>query len=328
MGSWSLGLDWEGTWGWFRSDILRSWGSCGIPGVSHVEFLVCPMWNSWCVPCGTPGVSHVEFPFFSWVSHEEFSVHACVFHAEFPVYPDVSHVEFPVYPSISHVEFPFFSCVSNVEFPVYPGVSHVEFPMFPSVSHVEFLVYPDVSHAEFPYPGVSRVEFPVFPSVSHVKFPMFPRFLEAERPRLSKASRTLAFVYPYIFDSIPVFYRLSRCVSGGCSEGSLPLHSRHSLCALLTFLSFTSRLPERLAPGSFDLVGHSHQVFHVCGILGTLFQLEAVSMDMAERRGRLPLPSSLETFGSLGMGAAASLAILGICFRSLHPEPHSREKSH
>ncbi|NXA91698.1 MPRGB protein, partial [Melanocharis versteri] len=142
----------------------------------------------------------------------------------------------------------------------------------------------------------------------------YSRFLEAERPLLSKASRTLAFVYPYIFDSIPVFYRVR----------SLPLHSRHSLCALLTFLSFTSHLPERLAPGSFDFIGHSHQVFHVCGILGTLFQLEAVSMDMAERRGRLPLPSSLETFGWLGMGAAASLAILGICFRSLRPEPRSR----
>ncbi|NWH84501.1 MPRGB protein, partial [Aegithalos caudatus] len=159
----------------------------------------------------------------------------------------------------------------------------------------------------------------------------YSRFLEAERPCLSKASRTLAFVYPYIFDSIPIFYRVRGWttpvfpqLSRGCSEGSLPLHSRHSLCALLTFLSFTSRLPERLAPGSFDFIGHSHQVFHVCGILGTLFQLEAVSMDMAERRGRLPLPSSLETFGSLGMGAAASLAILGICFRSLRPEPPSR----
>nr|XP_032606122.2 membrane progestin receptor gamma [Taeniopygia guttata] len=156
----------------------------------------------------------------------------------------------------------------------------------------------------------------------------YSRFLEAERPSLSKAFRTLAFVYPYLFDSIPVFYRLFRSAAGSCSEGSLPLHSRHSLCALLTFLSFTSRLPERLAPGSFDFIGHSHQVFHICGILGTLFQLEAVSVDMAERRGRLPLPSSLETFGSLGMGAAASLAILGVCFRSLRPEPPSREKSH
>nr|XP_031361593.1 membrane progestin receptor gamma [Lonchura striata domestica] len=156
----------------------------------------------------------------------------------------------------------------------------------------------------------------------------YSRFLEAERPGLSRAFRTLAFVYPYLFDSIPVFYRLLRSAAGSCSELSLRLHSRHSLCALLTFLSFTSRLPERLAPGSFDIIGHSHQVFHICGILGTLFQLEAVSVDMEERRGRLPLPSSLETFGSLGMGAAASLAILGVCFCSLHPEPPSREKPH
>ncbi|XP_018769641.3 membrane progestin receptor gamma isoform X1 [Serinus canaria] len=168
----------------------------------------------------------------------------------------------------------------------------------------------------------------VLNSVLSTGLSCYSRFLEAERPRLSKAFRTLAFVYPYIFDSIPVFYRLSRSAAGSCSEGSLPLHSRHSLCALLTFLSFTSHLPERLAPGSFDFIGHSHQVFHVCGILGTLFQLEAVSVDMAERRGRLPLPSSLETFGSLGMGAAGSLAILGLCFRSLRPEPPSQEKSH
>uniref|UniRef100_A0A8C3MZ63 Uncharacterized protein n=1 Tax=Geospiza parvula TaxID=87175 RepID=A0A8C3MZ63_GEOPR len=160
----------------------------------------------------------------------------------------------------------------------------------------------------------------------------YSRFLEAERPRLSKAFRTLAFVYPYIFDSIPVFYRW------GTGNGSLGLMDQSrfflgsgvgvGLCALLTLLSFTSRLPESLAPGSFDFIGHSHQVFHICGILGTLFQLEAVSMDMAERRGRLPLPSSLQTFGSLGLGAAASLAILGVCFRSLRPEPPSREKSH
>lgn len=77
----------------------------------------------------------------------------------------------------------------------------------------------------------------------------------------------------------------------------------------------------------FSVAGHSHQVFHVCGILGTLFQLEAVSMDMEQRRGLLPVPSSLETFGSLGMGAASSLAILGICIRNLRPEPPSREKS-
>ncbi|NXE98968.1 MPRGB protein, partial [Menura novaehollandiae] len=163
----------------------------------------------------------------------------------------------------------------------------------------------------------------VFNTIISTGLSCYSRFLEAERPRLSKASRTLAFVYPYIFDSIPLFYRLSRCAAGGCSEGSIPLHVRHTLCAFLTCFIFTSHLPESLAPGHFDFIGHSHQVFHVCGIAGTHFQMEAIAMDMAERQGRLPVPSSLETFGSLGMGAAASLAIIGICSLSLRliPEP-------
>lgn len=63
------------------------------------------------------------------------------------------------------------------------------------------------SRSAIQVPG-EAVEFQVYPIISHVKFLMFPRFLEAERPCLSKASRTLAFVYPYIFDSIPIFYRV------------------------------------------------------------------------------------------------------------------------
>ncbi|NWW79615.1 MPRGB protein, partial [Climacteris rufus] len=163
----------------------------------------------------------------------------------------------------------------------------------------------------------------VFNTIISTGLSCYSRFLEAERPRLSKASRTLAFVYPYIFDSIPLFYRLWRCAAGGCSEGSIPLHLRHTLCAFLTCFIFTSHLPERLAPGHFDYIGHSHQVFHICGILGTHFQLEAITLDMEERQGRLLLPSSLETLGSLGMGAAASLAIIGLCSLSLPliPEP-------
>lgn len=51
--------------------------------------------------------------------------------------------------------------------------------------------------------------------------------------------------------------RFSRQLFQSSSSGSLPLHSRHSLCALLTFLSFTSRLPERLAPGTFDFIGEN-----------------------------------------------------------------------
>ncbi|NXA50100.1 MPRGB protein, partial [Nothocercus julius] len=149
----------------------------------------------------------------------------------------------------------------------------------------------------------------------------YSRFLELERPRLSKASRTLAFAYPYLFDSIPLFYRLYVCAAEGCTEAALALHGRHTALAFLTCFVFASHLPERLAPGRFDYIGHSHQVFHVCGVVGTHFQMEAIRMDMAERRHGLlaasALPSALQTLAPMGIGAAASLAIIALCSASL-----------
>ncbi|NXC26834.1 MPRGB protein, partial [Campylorhamphus procurvoides] len=151
----------------------------------------------------------------------------------------------------------------------------------------------------------------------------YSRFLELEKPLLSKVCRTLAFVYPYLFDSIPLFYRLSLCARGECLDGSILLHCSHTGWAFLTCFIFATHLPERWAPGTFDYIGHSHQVFHVCGILGTHFQLEAILLDMAERQGQVVLPSSLQTLCSMGISLAGSLAVIGVCSVSLcHiPEP-------
>ncbi|KFW83986.1 Membrane progestin receptor gamma-B, partial [Phalacrocorax carbo] len=163
------------------------------------------------------------------------------------------------------------------------------------------------------------------------------RFLEVEQPTFSKASRMLAFVYPYLFDSIPLFYRVClpqptvtaprHLLAAGCTEAAILVHYKHTVFAFLTCFIFASHLPERLAPGHFDYIGHSHQVFHVCGIISTHFQMEAITMDMAERRDRLLpaslLPSSLQTLGSMGICLAVSLAVIGLCSMSLRfmPEP-------
>ncbi|KFQ78001.1 Membrane progestin receptor gamma-B, partial [Phaethon lepturus] len=153
------------------------------------------------------------------------------------------------------------------------------------------------------------------------------RFLEAEQPRFSKVSRTLAFVYPYLFDSIPLFYRFYLCAVESCMEAAILVHYKHTVFAFLTCFIFASHLPERLAPGHFDYIGHSHQVFHVCGIISTHFQMEAIMMDMAERHDQLLptslLPSSLQTLGSMGVCMAVSLAVIGLCSMSLRfmPEP-------
>ncbi|KAK0729534.1 hemolysin-III related-domain-containing protein [Lasiosphaeris hirsuta] len=44
--------------------------------------------------------------------------------------------------------------------------------------------------------------------------------------------------------------------------------------ALVTGVSmFASRIPERLSPGTFDIWGHSHQLHHICAVLGGAFHV-------------------------------------------------------
>lgn len=36
---------------------------------------------------------------------------------------------------------------------------------------------------------------------------------------------------------------------------------------------YQAKVPERFAPGRFDVWGHSHQIFHVCVLLGAASHL-------------------------------------------------------
>ncbi|KFY07246.1 hypothetical protein V492_07317 [Pseudogymnoascus sp. VKM F-4246] len=47
---------------------------------------------------------------------------------------------------------------------------------------------------------------------------------------------------------------------------------------------FVSRVPERLKPGSFDILGHSHQLFHICAIIGGAFHVATLVVGYNYRR--------------------------------------------
>lgn len=49
------------------------------------------------------------------------------------------------------------------------------------------------------------------------------------------------------------------------------------LLLLLGVGTFVGRVPERLSPGTFDIWGHSHQIFHTCAVVGTACHLMALS---------------------------------------------------
>ncbi|XP_019722941.1 membrane progestin receptor gamma-B isoform X1 [Hippocampus comes] len=140
------------------------------------------------------------------------------------------------------------------------------------------------------------------------------RFPKCQSPRFSKVLRLVAFAYPYLFDHIPLFYRLFLCEGEGCTDNDANvLHYTHIALAFLTGFLFATHLPERLAPGSFDFIGNSHQLFHVFGILGTRFQMMAVEQDMVLRRPWLLDHSRPITFAnSLGVTLLCLMVNLSI----------------
>uniref|UniRef100_A0A3B3HER9 Progestin and adipoQ receptor family member 6 n=1 Tax=Oryzias latipes TaxID=8090 RepID=A0A3B3HER9_ORYLA len=145
----------------------------------------------------------------------------------------------------------------------------------------------------------------------------YSRFVELQFPQRSKALRTGAFVVPFLFDTVPLFYRVLLSCWGSCSLGeALSNHCYHLLFAFLTCFLFTAHLPERLAPGRFDYFGHSHQLFHVSAVVGTHFQMEGVLADMSSRRQWLQThglaPSFLSTFGALVLSFVLNLGIIAV----------------
>ncbi|KAM5160452.1 membrane progestin receptor delta isoform 6-T7 [Callospermophilus lateralis] len=84
-------------------------------------------------------------------------------------------------------------------------------------------------------------------------------------------------------------------------------------------LSLPVRQPSTL------LQGHSHQLFHICAVLGTHFQLEAVLADMGSRRTWLATqepPLGLQgTVATLGLAVAGNLFIIAAFTASLLRAP-------
>ena len=62
-----------------------------------------------------------------------------------------------------------------------------------------------------------------------------------------------------------------------------------------------SRLPERIYPVTFDIVGHNHQLMHTLTALGTLAHFWGIYVDINERKDHMEtLLEGLTAYSSLG----------------------------
>ena len=124
-------------------------------------------------------------------------------------------------------------------------------------------------------------------------------------PKMKYVIRTLCFVLAFFFNSSPYLHRL---LVEPPSQLEIPQEQlarsyfrRHCLFYLISALANVSRMPERLMPGVFDIVGHSHHFLHVFTALGVADQFTAIQIQMESRRNDLER-FPIATFGnSLGL---------------------------
>lgn len=128
--------------------------------------------------------------------------------------------------------------------------------------------------------------------------------------------RTLVFLLPFFISSTPIFYRLlTRSPyldkpSSFASSNSMAIYFyRHCFWLLLSAAFNISKVPERFAPGRFDIWGHSHQWFHCFTFLSILDELHMIKAEVKAillnpsllippaTPPRLPGPTVASTYG-------------------------------
>lgn len=192
--------------------------------------------------------------------------------------------------------YPLISCMAHAFSCVSTTASHVCFFLdYAALSiyswGVAILYYSYAFPKDLMYTWYSSIFLPVatFNAIVATIMACSSRFMDGS-PYIRKAMRLTAFIIPYIWDSIPLVYNLYTCddTKDVCGE-SKPYHFRQFASVIIASFFYGSHIPERLAPGRFDIIGNSHNLLHLFGIIATNEQLRGSLLDVSSRRDDLQL---------------------------------------
>ncbi|XP_065059445.1 membrane progestin receptor gamma-B-like [Rhopilema esculentum] len=101
--------------------------------------------------------------------------------------------------------------------------------------------------------------------------------------------RTSSFVAPFLVNASPYLYRMIYCANDvDCiSQDSSWVFQIHCFFYIASALINILRVPERVYPGKFDLLGHSHHFLHIFTAIGASYQFDSINLDMRARKSEL-----------------------------------------
>lgn len=143
-----------------------------------------------------------------------------------------------------------------------------------------------------------------------------------------KVFRLGAFFLPWIWDAIPIIYRLNFS-----HDMNVDVSEHYNLQFFFSFcigFFFASHIPEIFAPGKFDILGNSHQLLHISGIMATHHQMSAAMIDMKLRKvlmeSKYPVPSYWSSHVSMVVFFSISVTIVIFILCAQHYERNKQEK--
>ena len=120
----------------------------------------------------------------------------------------------------------------------------------------------------------------------------------------------------FTMNSIPFSWRYYTCmIDQNCHISSLNHVTYVILMFFIVALLFMLRQPEKTWPGKFDIIGGSHQLFHIAVIFAQTVELSALYTDFLSGSNQHCQPNVLEILIELGTIAGVGLVVL-LIFRS------------
>ena len=115
----------------------------------------------------------------------------------------------------------------------------------------------------------------------------------------------------FALNSVPFSWRYYTCVvDKECHISSLNHITTFLVMFVLVALLFSWRQPERTWPGRFDIVGGSHQLFHIAVILAQISEMSALYTDFQTGANHHCHPNVREIQAEIGTIAVIGLFIL------------------
>ncbi|CAH1777514.1 unnamed protein product [Owenia fusiformis] len=141
--------------------------------------------------------------------------------------------------------------------------------------------------------------------------------------------RTGTYVFPYVVSSTPMFCRIFLEPESMDSTSQF-IYFKHVLFMVLAAIFNVTRIPERWSPGTFDIIGQSHQIFHILIFLGVKECLYVMVHDIKTRNFDAIYETNTEPtlFSTFGNMLILTLLSIGVVLRFWQEIQKQKVKRH